>query len=183
MDPNQIPEFAIKLEPTELALLTKIELDMGKLRYESAQTNASAVVALMHSLVSRRAIPEVRARYFTDPDYLHGRVKGSHRGLFERNGTKGQAIYEHPHFLPYLRYFLYGADLPTRVIVAMKERIGNPEWISSSDIVPLSKFARTLARQNGLDQTASEEFFKLALDIGLHIYTAGAIRKAVAQIR
>jgi hypothetical protein len=109
-------------------------------------------------------------------------VQASHKGLFERNGNRGEEIYEHPHFLPYLRYFLYGADLPATVIAALKAKVGNPEWLSSSDIVPLTKFARTLARQNGLDRSASEEFYKLALDLRLPLYTAGAIRKAVAQI-
>jgi hypothetical protein len=137
----------------------------------------------MQSLVRRRAIIEVRARYWADPDYQHGRVKGAHQGLFERNGTRGQAIYEHPHFLPYLRYFLYGADLPVRVIAALKEKVGNTEWHSSSDVVPLAKFARTLARQNGLDRTANEEFFKLALDLRLPRNTAEASQKAIAQIR
>jgi hypothetical protein len=180
---DKASEFAIALEPAELAALAKIEMDMGKLRHESAQTNAPAVVELMQMLIKRRAIPEVRVRYWQDPEYHNGRVKSSHKGLFERNGNKGNEIYEHPHFLPYLNYFLYGANLPATVKAALKAKVGNPEWLSSSDIVPLAKFARTLARQNGLDRTADEEFFKLALDIGLPLYTAGAIRKAVAQIR
>jgi hypothetical protein len=180
---DQPSEFAIALEPAETAILANIELDMSKIRYENAQTNAPAVVELLRLLVKRRAIPEIRARYWQDPEYQHGRVKASHKGLFERNGNKGEEIYEHPHFLPYLRYFLYGADLPADVIAALKAKVGNPEWLSSSDIVPLTKFARTLARQNGLDHSSSEEFFKLALDLGLPLYTAGAIRRAVAQIR
>jgi hypothetical protein len=180
---DETSEFAIALKPAEAALLAKIELDMSKIRYENAQTNAPAVVALMESLAKRRAIPEVRAHYWHDPEYQHGRVKASHKGLFERNGNSTQEIYEHPHFLPYLYYFIYGADLPASVVAALKAKVGNPEWLSSSDIVPLARFARTLARQNGLDHLAAEEFFKLALDIGLPLYTAGAIRRAVAQIR
>ncbi|BAL73736.1 hypothetical protein [Bradyrhizobium cosmicum] len=176
-------EYAIQLTGAEAALLAQIELDMGKLKFESAQSNAPAVVALMKSLEERKAIPEIRLRYWLDPDLNHGRIKSSHKGLFERNGTKGQEIFEHPHFLPYLRYFLFGADLPPSVISTMKERVGNPAWISSSDILPIAKFARMLARQSGLDQNAAEEFFKLALDLGLPEYTAGAIRKAVHQIR
>jgi len=179
---DQTSEFAIALEPAESAVLAKIEMDISKVRYESAQTNGSAIVELMDMLVKRRAIPEVRARYWQDPDYHNGRVKASHKGLFERNGNKGNEIYEHPHFLAYLHYFLYGADLPASAKAALKAKVGNPEWLSSSDIVPLAKFARTLARQNGLDRTAAEEFFKLALDIGLPLCTAGAIRKAVAQV-
>jgi hypothetical protein len=180
---DQASEFAIVLEPAETAILAGIELDPHKIQYENAQTSAPAVVELMRLLVKRGAIPEVRARYWGDPDYQHGRVKASHKGLFERNGNQGEEIYEHPHFLKYLRYFLYGADLPANVIAALKAKVGNPDWLSSSDILPLARFARTLARQNRLDQQASEEFYKLALDLGLPLYTAGAIRRAVAQIR
>lgn len=181
---DQPSEFAIVLEPAEAALLAKIELDMRKINgHEIAEANAVSVVALMALLVKRHAIPEIRARYWHDPEYQNGRLKDSHKGLFKRNGNSDREIYEHPHFLPYLRYFLFGADLPARVIAALKEKVGNPQWLSSSDIVPLTKFARTLARQNGFDTNASEEFFKLALDLGLPLYTAGAIRRAVAQIR
>jgi predicted dehydrogenase len=176
-------EFAIDLEPAESAILAGIELDPRRIRYENAQTNGSAVVKLMRLLVKRGAIPEVRAKYWHNPEYHHGRVKASHKGLFERNGNQGEEIYEHPHFLKYLRYFLCGADLPADVIAALKAKVGNPDWLSSSDIVPLAKFARTLARQSWLDHSTSEEFYKLALDLGLPLYTAGAIRKAVAQIR
>src|SRR4051794_26081027 len=176
-------EFAIALEPEESALLERIELDMSKIRYEAAQSNAPAVVRLMHMLAKRRAIPEVRVRYWLDPEYQRGRLKGSHKGLFERNNCTGDEIYEHPHFLPYLKYFLFGADLPENVIAAFKAKVGNPEWLSSSDIVPLTKFARTLARQNGLTKSDSEEFFKLSLDLGLPLYTASAVGQAVAQVR
>jgi len=181
---DQPSDFAIALEPAEAALLANVELDMREINgHEKAEANAVVVVALMTSLVKRRAIPEVRARYWHNPEYQNGRLKDSHKGLFKRNGNDDQEIYEHPHFLPYLYYFLYCANLPTDVITALKEKVGNPEWLTSSDIVPLARFARTLARQNGLDTTAAEEFFKLALDIGLPLYTAGAIRRAVAQIR
>jgi hypothetical protein len=176
-------QFAITLEPTETAILASIEFDAHKIRHETAQTNGSAVVELMRLLVKRRAIPEARARYWADPDYQNGRTKASHKVVFQRSGNTGDEIYKHPHFLAFLRYFLYGADLPSKVIAALKAKVGNPDWLTSSDIVPLTDFARTLARQNGLDHEASEEFFKLALDLGLPIDTAGAIRRSVMKIR
>jgi hypothetical protein len=176
-------QFAIRLEPTETAILASIEFDAHKLRHETAQTNGSAVVELMRLLVKRRAIPEARARYWADPKYQHSNMKASRKEIFERHGNKGEEIYKNLHFLPYLRYFLYGADLPSKVIAALKAEVGNPDWLTSSDIVPLTKFARTLARQNGLDHEASEEFFKLALDLGLPVDTAGAIRQSVMKIR
>ena len=88
--------------------------------------------------------------------------------MFERNGCTGQEIYTHPHFIPYLRYFLFGADLPDAVIAKFEEKVGNPDWVTSGDIVPIGKCARDLARQYRLDQADTpEEFFRLCLDMGL----------------
>jgi hypothetical protein len=66
----------------------------------------------------------------------------------------------------------------------LRRRWGNPEWISSGDIVPIGKFARDLTRQYCLDKNnVSEEFFKLCLDMGLSLSTAQSIMQSVKQIR
>ena len=118
-------------------------------------------------MFERDAIPEERLNYWTDPDYNTGQLKASNKGVFERNGCTGQEIYTHPHFIPYLRYFLFGADLPDAVIAKFEEKVGNPCRVTSSDIVPVSKCARAHARQHSLDRAhAGEEFFKLCLDMG-----------------
>jgi len=49
-----------------------------------------------------------------DPAYFvcgHGL---SHLQVFEKNGTRGDDVFRHPHFVKYLRYFLYGPDLRRR---------------------------------------------------------------------
>jgi hypothetical protein len=123
-------------------------------------------------------------KYWDDPRYRQGRIKASHKGVFERNGCTGADIYTHPHFIPFLRYFLFGADLPEAVISAFEETVGNPQWVTSSDIVPIGKSARDLARRRHLDKTdASAEFFKLCLDMGLGSSTAESIMRSVKQIR
>ncbi|MGI8398297.1 hypothetical protein ACRYWZ_18165 (plasmid) [Agrobacterium deltaense] len=54
-----------------------------------------------------------------------------------------------------------------------EKKVGNPEWVSSSDIVPIGKAARDLSRRYLLDIAAApEEFFKLCLDMGLGLSTA-----------
>jgi len=56
-------------------------------------------------LLERNAIPEHRFKYFTDPDYRKGRIKGSRRDLFRRNRNSDEEILRHPHFLEHARYF------------------------------------------------------------------------------
>ena len=181
-------QYDISLTEAEAALLDKIDL---RVRHESHDeghaaylANREPIVGLMRSLSERDGIPEERVRYWLDPGYNTGRLKASHKGVFERNGRRGDEIYEHPHFTPYLRYFLFGADLPDAVIAAFEEAVGNPEWVTSGDIVPMGKRARGLARVHELDRrVAAEEFFKLCLDMGLGVHTAGSVRSAVMQLR
>jgi hypothetical protein len=90
-------DFMIALEPAEQAILETIELDQLKLEGR-ADSNGRAVLALMKLLIKRNAIPAARVRYWEDPAYRDGRIKGSRKGLFERNHTKGDEIYEHPNF-------------------------------------------------------------------------------------
>src|SRR5688572_18811033 len=94
--------------------------------------NRAPILALMNSLHDRDAIPHQRLRYFTDPDYKPGRLKGSRQQVFERNGTRGAEIFEHPHFKEYLRYFLFGAELPDNVIAEFEQEVSNPQWVSGS---------------------------------------------------
>jgi hypothetical protein len=73
--------------------------------------------------------------------------------------------------------------LPPRLIAAFVERVGNPEWVNLSEAIPLGKFARSLVRDHGLNETDADEFFKLCLDLGLNINTAKSILDAVNQLR
>lgn len=180
-------KYHIALVPDEQALLSQINfgLEAGKLAdaHEVYLANQVPILGLLKSLTSRDAIPAPRVRYWTDPEYFLGRSKTSHRGIFEKNGNRGDEIYIHPHFLKFLRYFLFGADLPAGVIASFEEKVGNPEWVTSSDIVPISHHARSLMRQYQLPYEAPEEFFKLALDMGLSLYTASAIQGSAKQAR
>jgi hypothetical protein len=109
-------------------------------------------------------------------------MKGAHRDIFARNGSSGRDAYTHPHFLPFLRYFLYGADLPTAVIKEFETQIGDPRWFSGSDILGLTKETRAIVRRYNLrDYHYADEFHKLAIDNGLGHYDCEAIRKAAAE--
>ena len=182
-------KYHIELTSEEAELFGGIDLHVSHLNHEEAhatyEANKRPILVLLQSLSNRDAIPEQRLNYWTDPAYnTDRRLKVSNKGLFERNGCTDQAIYTHPHFLPYLRYFLFGADLPDAVIVKFEEQVGNPDWVTSGDILPIGKRARYLARQYRLNRThAPEEFYKLCLDMGLGISTAASVMRSVRQLR
>jgi hypothetical protein len=178
---------AVELTPKEKELVSKIDFNpSSRESHDPGYWNAvgEASLALMRSLITRKAIPEVRTKYFTDAKF-HVRGRGKSRAaIFEKNGTRGEAIFRHPHFLKYLHYFLYGPDLPEEVAGAFRKKVADIGFITSSDIVPLGAFARQLTRANKLDASYSaEEYFKLALDCGLELYEARSIRDSVRTIR
>lgn len=166
--------YATELTPLEQADLALIDLnishpthDQGRAAYLS---NQAPILRLLKSLSDRNGVPEQRVKYWSDPRYHSGRPKGSRRDMFERNGNHGSEIFIHPNFIHYLRYFLFGCELPGPVITAFEDAVGTPEMVSSSDVVPLGAAARKLVRDYRLNaHSAAEEFFKLCLDLNLSL--------------
>jgi len=178
---------SIKLTADEKTLVAQIDFDPTSSKRQAPEywkAVGETALRLMKSLMARNAIPEVRIRYFSDADFNVGGRGRSRAQIFEKNGTSGEAIFRHPHFLKYLHYFLYGPDLPPQVIDAFREKIADIGFVTSSDIIPLGAFGRQMARANRLDAgDAAEEFFKLALDCGLELYEARSIRDSVKMAR
>ena len=80
-------------------------------------------MALLRFLHERGAIPGARLGYWNAPHYnTDRRIKVSYQGIFERSGNTGDEIYTHPHFLPFLRNVLFGADLPGVIIEAFEQK-------------------------------------------------------------
>jgi hypothetical protein len=180
-----VRNYKLELTEAEAALVGQIDLrddyghDDGHEIYEA---NAAPILALLKLLSERDAIPKHRIALWTDPALNTGRTKGSHRDLFARNGSIGAKAYTHPHFKTYLRFFLYGADLPRGAIDEFEEQVGNPAWFSGSDIIALTKRTRAIVRKYDLrDYRYADEFQKLALDNGLNIYNANRVRKAAIE--
>jgi hypothetical protein len=180
----------IALTPDEGAILAAMKLRQEELFHESdgAQRNGELALALMTSLLARAAIPELRLRYFEDPTYRTGRIKGSYRQLFERNKTVGDDIFRHPNFLQHLRYFLFGAELPDDIIKAFSRKALSFGHVGPSDASELGTLSRDMTRKHHLavhigPDGVAEEFYKLALDCGIYQGHALAIRKRVASIR
>lgn len=179
-----MPVPDIELTPEEKALFDKIEFDWDALEHAAFLRNGDYVVALMKSLLARKGIPEVRFKYFTDPHYRTGRMKGSHRDLFHRNGNSDDEMMRHAHFLEYLKYFLCGPDLPAHAIRRFRDEITAVGRVSGDDVLDIAKFARDETRRLALaPHDACEEYFKLALDCGVWVSWAFMIRDKVKTIR
>ena len=169
----------IDLKDDEAALLARINFDAHD--HDAVRQSCAASAELTPFLLARCAVPAERLAYFTDPDCFDG--KRSRLEVFERNGTKGDDVLEHPNFLKHLRYFVHGSGLPLSVQHAMRESVGDPEHFISGDLEPVRVVARQLVRQQGLGPTSADAFFQLMLDLGLSADQAHSVRKTVATVR
>src|SRR5258708_6488465 len=129
----------MELTVEEKAILARIDFAPASDQHDPEYWKAvgTSALELMRSLLARKAIPEVRSKYFTEPDFNVSGRGCSRAQIFEKNGTHGEAIFKHPHFLKYLHYFVYGPELPPAVIEAFRQRIADLGLVTSSDIVPL----------------------------------------------
>ena len=94
--------------------------------------------------------------------------------------------------LKYLGYFLCGADLPDDLIemfiVDAEKGYVSFNYVTSSDITPICKAARKVARiairQHRFSKShVAEEFFRLCIDIGLDLGDARIVRDDVMRIK
>jgi hypothetical protein len=176
----------VELTESEKALAARIDFEPSRSTHDAvaARANGEAARALTKSLMERKAIPEVRLRWFTDPAYNISGHGASRQQIFAKNGTRGEDILRHPHFLKHLRYFIYGPDLPAAVMESFEKEVAACGGVTSGDIVSLGNHAKQQARAHCLDGgRAAEEFYKLALDCGLNESTARSIRDAVKTVR
>ena len=139
---------------------------------------------LTQSLLDRGAIPPMRWRYFSDPKFnASGRGK-SRLQNFERNGNKGDAIFRHPNFYKYLRYFILGPDLPPETAADFAALADDCQPITSGDQQDFCDLARSEVRRWNMDRGhASEEIFKLCLELGLGEGISYAVRRCIKQMR
>ena len=177
-------KYHIELIDSERTILARIDLREHRHHseaYAANKANAGPILALMKSLSERSALPKERLNYWADPKYNPGRIKASRKELFGSNRACAE-IYTHPQFLRYLRYFLFGAELPDTVIAEFEGRVGNLDWVTSGDIVPIARSARDLISKYGLDKTsAPQEFFKLCLDMGLGLTIAESVMRSAKR--
>jgi hypothetical protein len=176
----------VGLTEPEQALAAQINFEPSRTAHDATAVRASgeAAAALMKSLKARKAIPEVRVQWFTDPEYNVGGHGASRQDIFVKNGARGDDILRHPHFLKHLHYFIYGPDLPASVIEIFEQEVADCGGVTSGDIIPLGNHAKQQVRTHGLDtDKAAEEFYKLALESGLDASDARSIRDAVKKAK
>jgi hypothetical protein len=177
---------AVELTESENALIARIDFkpSLSPHDYEAVLANSEAPLALAKSLLARKAIPEPRRRWFEDSACNIGGRGDSRQDAFAKKGIRGDDMFRHPHFRKYLRYFVYGPDLPATVLDGFAEKVSGCGTVTSGDIIPLGEYAKQQTRAHGLDGgRAAEEFYKLALECGLDEYEARSIRHAVKTAR
>jgi len=139
---------------------------------------------LTNALLERKAIPEARLRYFSDPEFNpSGRGKSRLQG-FGRNGTSETEVSSHPNFIKFLDYFIFGPNLPEEVMHDFIVSVVCSEHISLRDIQEYAPKARAFVRSAGIEaHAAAEEFFKLAVENGASPATAASLRSSVLAVR
>lgn len=154
-----VPEIKpVQLSPEEAVLRKQMDAEL----LSSSRYSGKAAHGLMNSLLNRRAIPKARLRDFTDP-FPGGRGK-SHRDNF---GFGGNAIYERPQFVTYLRYFMDGPALPASTIEGFRDILIEDAGTNGMVMDQLCRFVRAETRRLGLGRSvAREEFWRLAQEIG-----------------
>jgi hypothetical protein len=181
---NMIGQIELIAAEQELAGEIVFDVLTTRLEYEQGIKNGELAACIMESLMNRKAIPESRWLYFTDADYNPGKSKASRADLFLRNAKKVDQMHRHPHFLPYLRYFVYGADLPIALKEAFLEK-AQDHWVRPSE---LAEAARSLVRSFNLPRhpqnyRLNDAFYQLALDCGCEEGVARAVREAVMKVK
>lgn len=170
----------IKLTEEEQVFWDQIsfESDSYQPSLDQIRNSIKPAYELSKSLLIRKAIPLIRGKYFTAPEYnIKGRGK-SREKVFELNGTKGEEILKHPHFHKYLQYFILGPALSLEVIQEFDSLV-----TTSSDQESFCILARNQVRQYLLDsKKVFEEYFKLCLELNLDIDMAKEIRNTVKRM-
>ncbi len=175
-----LPAKPIKLTDAESLLLSIIPATPG---HDGWHQVADAMETLFESLQNRHAIPEVRLRFFFDPEFAESGNKSRHE-VFESTGTFGNEVYRHPNFISYLKYFIQGPDLPTPVIDGLCGILNDDAGTSGMVMDKYCKYARQCIRQYGIDRRkAASEFFRLGVEIGMELHAARTLREAAQSAR
>lgn len=178
----------INLTSDEEQILELITFDadqfaLGHRFVEVLRKSARNAKTLTLRLLERSAVPSIRWAYFSEARYNVGSKK-SRAEVFESNGTSGDEIFGHAHFLNYLKYFIYGPDLPDSMIFGFQKIVEEDRGTSGMVMDSLRKFVRAEVRRHHLDpRTAGEEVYKLALECGVSEHLARVVRDAAMRTR
>jgi hypothetical protein len=179
------PPEPIKLTAKEKKLADAITFDVTPMSVsdEVARDSCEKAKILAQSIIGRKAVPVIRMKYFVDPE-LNNNYGKSRKQVFESNGTSGDEIFGHPHFLPHLRYFIYGPGLPASTISEFCNILNNETHTTGGQMKRLRAFARSEIRAHQLNKAdAADAFFMLAHESDLNSGMAESIRDAAQSTR
>jgi hypothetical protein len=172
--------------------LTALEIEMAQLlepfiispdeSYGLRISKLKVSARLTQSLLDRNAIPKVRIKYFTQPEYNLPTSRKSRQQVFEHNGKSGSRIFEDPAFLKYLRYFIYGADLPWELKVDLQAAKSNAYYENEFVDEAYSIVKRHRPAIAIEDEVLAEEIFKYTLDIGTELSACKGLWEKVRKI-
>jgi len=178
---NVEPPVPVTLTREEQVLFDQI--DFESCDHDTLRKSCAAAKPLALSLLKRDAVPQIRRDYFSDAQYNIG-GSGSRKEVFERNGTKGEAILEHGNFLKYLRYWIMGPALPPETIAGFCDILNDDIGTSGEQLTQLCAYAKKQIRLHDLPKhEAPEEFYQLCLELGLGPGESRSIRDAAMQVR
>ena len=173
----------VPLNAGEQKLLDQIAFGFGHSDDEVIRKSSRAASHLTTLLLEREAIPEIRIRFFIEPEFNTG-VNKSRLQVFESDGVSGYVIFGDPRFLEYLHYFIYGPNLPDQVINEFSNVAYPYEYISGGDIKDLRELAISLVDEYKLNpKEVACEFFKLAIECEMDVYYAQLIRDTVFAMK
>lgn len=166
----------IDLTKDEQQLLGTIKLEALNVdNGQPTRDNCERAAELTSMLLERKAIPDVRLRVFSKPEYATG-CGPSSLEQFRRKGNSHDQMLRHPHFLKWLRYFVFGPQLPDGFIALFQEKVEELSPLTSGDTQPLRTLVRRLVREYELEKSEADEVFKLCLEFDDDVYLAKSLR-------
>lgn len=175
----------VELLPQEMELLknlgdfsinTKEDIEVRKAMLKSSKE-------LSNSLLNRNAIPKPRLRYFSDPKCNLSNPRISHEQIFEDNGKKGSAILEDPSFLKYLKYFIYGPNLPESLLSELYRIKAESFYDDDFKDLALLHIRSYFKRSSLTAKELSEEIYKACLDLEIEDIFSVQIRNSVMKFK
>lgn len=170
---------SIELTPVEMEFYSRIPQKAFAADEDTWSPVADAMQALMESLESRDAVPEIRRTVFFD---LREKNSKSEFEKFESAGKTGVDMVRHGHFVEHLQYFINGPDLPVEVVNGFLDIVNDDLGTSGMLLKNLQKFVRKSVREYNLPaHKAATNFWRLCHEVEyLH---ADAIRKAALDAK
>ncbi len=179
---SHLPSLKIELKAEEEALLAETELNVRAVTHgEPARQNGQNAAKLAAMLLDRDAIPDVREAVFTDNEYAIGRGP-SPLTNFRRRGLSTEEMLRHPHFLAWLRYFIFGPNLPEALLAELRAKIDEFGDVTSGDYEELRHFIRPLVKRFNLTKMQTDEIFKAALEFDLELDLTDTLRREARKV-